>query len=668
MNLRILLCPIICAFIFMHTFQVFAQGQLLLVGGGSEVQGGWSDAPYGWMVDQAANKRIAIISRNAGSNPQWLEDYFQSFGAVRAANFEFPNAASALVSGMYDTLMTYDGIFFKGGDQWIYYNYFTGSQIEQAIVDKFNAGGVIGGTSAGMAILGEYTYTAENASLLPWQGLENVYHENITIAHDFMPLLKGFMTDTHFQDRGRLPRLHSMMANYFLTSQTAIKGIACDDMTAITIDEQLIATVYGTGGGYFYLPDNNYQEENGRWSGEHQAIHFADGMSIDLNDTSIINGPDTPTTFKPEESINQQILLCGNNWIDEQSPCVEQLAALKDTMVIVTGASRVTAATLRQSLSNLGKQDVIVLSAIQGNNDESLWKLRNTIRRSKSLVFIENDFDGLFSFLEGGEAGELLFDHMHRDSIFCGFFGEDAKLAGNWYCTNNTESPLFAYNGQLDYKPGLQLLNSIIIPGAYNPDMTEFYENNTLSGLFAMGAYDLSFSIFLNSNTWVKLDQKTNENYYSAEGQYGAVIIKNSSLYHEPFKVKAGAGPRNNMAYDQLDIYVLNNQHAVYAGEVISNDDPDYEFEEPEDEVITGLQMEAGKTGIYPTISEGIVNIYLEEAAEIQIIHVCGVVHKVIDLDKGMHTTGIETSGLFLIKIISKETGQLIKFQKILNL
>lgn len=648
--------------------QILAQGKLLLVGGGSEEQGGWSDNPYGWMIEQTTNKRIAIISSTAGSDPQWLVNYFLSLGAVRAVNFEFPNASHALEAGLYDTLMTYDGIFFKGGDQWIYYHYFKNTPVEQAVIDKYQEGGVIGGTSAGMAILGEYTYTAENASLLPWEGLENVFTDNITIAHDFMPLLSGYITDTHFLERGRLPRLQSMMANNFLINQEAIKGIACDDKTAISIDDLMIAVVHGTGGGYIYLPKNNYQEIDGKWSANHQAIHLAQGMSFDLKNNEIVKGPETPAASQPTENINQEMLLCGNNWIDEQSPCALQLAALQDTMIIITGASRITAANLLQTLVNLGKKDVIVLSAIASNNEEGFWKLRNTIRRSGSLIFIENDFDELFSFLEGGKTGELLLEHMHRDGIFCGFFGEDAKLAGNVYCANNTEAPLLAYNGQLHYKPGLKILNSIVIPGAYNPDMTAYYENNSLSGLYAMGAYDLPFSIYLNSNSWVKLGQKNNENHFSAEGQYGSVIIKNSSSSHEPFKVKAGAGPRNNTAYDQLDIYVLNNRHEIPAGEVIVRDDPDYEFELPPEEIITDLKLETEKTMIYPSITHGNIHIELQGDAEIQIVHISGFIYKMLDLSKGLHTIGLDSNGFYLVKIIAHEQRQLIKFQKILKL
>ena len=98
-----------------------AQGHLLVVGGGSEKQGGWSDAPYSWAVEKSQNKRVAVITYD--SNPtSWLPNYFISLGASEAKNFVIPNTATANLQETYDSLVTYNVIFFKGGNQWNYYN------------------------------------------------------------------------------------------------------------------------------------------------------------------------------------------------------------------------------------------------------------------------------------------------------------------------------------------------------------------------------------------------------------------------------------------------------------------------------------------------------------------------------------------------------------------
>ncbi len=654
-------------FLILLSTQIHGQGKLLLVGGGSESNNGWSDDPYRWMVDQAENKRIAIISSTAGNDPEWLVNYFVSLGATRARNFEFSARVTEDADGIYDSLMTYDAFFFKGGDQWIYYLYFNNTDVEKAIVDKFAQGGVMGGTSAGMAILGQYTYTAEKSSLTPFEGLENVFNENITIADDFAPLLSGYITDTHFLERGRLPRLNSMQANYFLKNDIEIKGIACDDQTAIAIDENNIGTVYGNGGAYIYIP-SEISAEDDKWTGSHRAIHLSQGMRVNLISTEIEEGPKTSSQAVVEESTNNNILLCGSNWIDQNSPCVQAIAAQEDTLIIITGASRLTAATLLQALSALGKKDALVLSATSDNNDESLWKLRNTIRRSKNLVFIENNFEGLNDFLNNGPTGQLLKSHMHRDHVYSAFFGQDCKLAGKMYCENNLSEPNLAFNGQLVYKEGLGLLaNSIVTPEAFEQGRENFYENNTLNGLYALSANDLAYAMYPGSNSWVSLFQQEDNNYLKADGRFGTVVVKNTSDFHEAFTVKAGVNPRNNASFDQLEIYVLNNENHISVGQTLLKEDPDYEYESAPETIITSIEPTETDYLIYPTITESTVNVYVHDDCIFRLIKSSGVLAKEIELGQGDHIVDINGKGVFIIQLIRKSDQIVVNSQKIVK-
>src|SRR5437868_2399033 len=83
-----------------------AQGSLVLVGGGSEAEGGWSDAPYRWIIDHAVNKRVAVISYADEDN--WIPDYFVSLGATAATNIRISSRSVADLQATYDALMTYD--------------------------------------------------------------------------------------------------------------------------------------------------------------------------------------------------------------------------------------------------------------------------------------------------------------------------------------------------------------------------------------------------------------------------------------------------------------------------------------------------------------------------------------------------------------------------------
>lgn len=55
-----------------------------------------------------------------------------------------------------------EAIFFTGGDQWYYYDFINGTLLQKALDEFVNIRrGVIAGTSAGCAIMGEFGFTAE---------------------------------------------------------------------------------------------------------------------------------------------------------------------------------------------------------------------------------------------------------------------------------------------------------------------------------------------------------------------------------------------------------------------------------------------------------------------------------------------------------------------------
>jgi cyanophycinase len=274
-------------------FPVFsmAQGYLMLAGGASESVGGWSDAPYRWVVEHAQNKRIAIITYDNAAT-DWIPNYFRGFGAKRARNFIISNRASADIQSLYDSLITYNGVFIKGGDQKNYYDYYKGTKTQQALQYIYNNGGVLSGTSAGTAILSPIVYTAQVASVDPSTALLYAYSNQITLANDFLTTLTNkYIFDTHFIERGRFGRLPSFMATWFKKSKENTTGIGVDDHTAICIDPDGKAKIYGTAAiNFFYNTDSSNPYDTTvtimrtKTMKLTQLIH---GSTIDLNNGNI---------------------------------------------------------------------------------------------------------------------------------------------------------------------------------------------------------------------------------------------------------------------------------------------------------------------------------------------------------------------------------------------
>ena len=238
-----------------YSVHAFSQpGRLLLVGGGPEKNGisSWSTPAYKWAGE---GKRIAIIGTSTGT----LAPYFTlQCGAAFAKEFAIASRDSANSQILYDTLSTYQVIFFRGGDQTEYYDLYRNTKLQDAVINLYNNGGTICGTSAGMHILSSIVYTAANGTVYSYESIENPNNFYVTLSDDFMNLVPGYVFDTHVAERARFGRTVGFLANYKMNKGIDITGIGMDDMTCMTVDETGLATVRGTGCANIYMSGSSY--------------------------------------------------------------------------------------------------------------------------------------------------------------------------------------------------------------------------------------------------------------------------------------------------------------------------------------------------------------------------------------------------------------------------
>lgn len=239
--------PLFFIIIFIIPFNLFAQGSLLLVGGGGENYNDWSDEPYRWFVHQADSGNIINIDVDAVSD--WYPQYFQSFGAATTSEaFRIPNRTVANDSATYFKLISASGIFIEGGDQWKYVDTWNGTLVEAAIHYVFQHGGAIGGTSAGLAVLGEVVFDAKFGTAYPEDVAYNPYHSLVHLTDDFLTILPNVLTDSHFHPRGRLARLVPMLARRIVDNgENEIMGVGVCENTAMGIDPDGNGRVFGDG-------------------------------------------------------------------------------------------------------------------------------------------------------------------------------------------------------------------------------------------------------------------------------------------------------------------------------------------------------------------------------------------------------------------------------------
>ena len=119
----------------------------------------------------------------------------------------------------------------------------------------------IGGTSAGLAILGEFSYGALNdppddSELNSRDALPNPYFPRVTVVRDFLkiPVLENTITDSHFAKRDRIGRTLVFLARLMQDGWSKNpREVAIDEASAVLVEPDGSATIVGQGKGAYFL-------------------------------------------------------------------------------------------------------------------------------------------------------------------------------------------------------------------------------------------------------------------------------------------------------------------------------------------------------------------------------------------------------------------------------
>ncbi len=226
--------------------KAWAQGSLLLMGGGSDSRA-WAWPVFSWFVQQADSGKIINIDVDEAA-PSYAMDFIAWGASASSHPLQIATRAQANDSSVCRELLSASGIFIEGGDQWDYVATWKGTLVERAIEEVFARGGVIGGTSAGLAVLGEVVFDAAYGTAYPDQVAYDPYHSRVHFTDDFLDLLPGVLTDSHFQTRARLGRLVPMLARRIQDhGQPHLLAIGVDESTALCVNRDMTAVVYGLG-------------------------------------------------------------------------------------------------------------------------------------------------------------------------------------------------------------------------------------------------------------------------------------------------------------------------------------------------------------------------------------------------------------------------------------
>lgn len=235
------------------------EGSLVIVGGGGmpadvakkfvDLAGG-ADAPIVVLptaVEAPDLKREGAFLKRMGANnivvlPQTKRDDVESEAVLEA-------------------LSKAKGVWFGGGRQWRFVDAYIGTKAEALIREVVARGGVIGGSSAGATIQGDYL--CRGSPLNNTEMMAEGYERGLA-------LLQGVAIDQHFAQRKRFTDMTQLMK-----FRPQLLGIGLDEATAIVVRGST-AEVLGQSEAHFY----DYR--SGPPQGDKDYLSLKAGQKFDL--------------------------------------------------------------------------------------------------------------------------------------------------------------------------------------------------------------------------------------------------------------------------------------------------------------------------------------------------------------------------------------------------
>ncbi len=222
-------------------------GGTVLMGGATE-----NDNAMRWFLDRSGGGDILVLRASGadGYNDYLFSDLGKTVNSVESIVFH--NALAAADPYVLKQIKNAEAIWLAGGDQTKYIDFWKNNAVEAALQAFVSVKkGPIGGTSAGMAVLGEGYFYAKNGTVYAAAALADPFNSKMSLGKsDFVqvPFLQKVVTDTHYDSPDRRGRHFAFIARFSAADGTRWRGIACEEYTAVCIDTAGIARVFGTTG------------------------------------------------------------------------------------------------------------------------------------------------------------------------------------------------------------------------------------------------------------------------------------------------------------------------------------------------------------------------------------------------------------------------------------
>jgi cyanophycinase len=230
-----------------------ARGKLVVIGGGEGRDDNCGILKEFLRLAKGAKARIVIMTVATDKPSEVGGEYvaaFKRLGVDAVSVVDVSSREDTKSEKSLQLIQEATGIFFTGGDQLHITTLLGGTKMHGLLHERFEKGIVLGGTSAGAAMM-------SNSMFIRGESDETPRFGGMVIGPG-MDFLTGAVIDTHFSQRGRIGRLLTAVAHY-----PQDVGIGIDENTAIIVKDtefevigEGVVTVVDAGGiTYTNLPN-----------------------------------------------------------------------------------------------------------------------------------------------------------------------------------------------------------------------------------------------------------------------------------------------------------------------------------------------------------------------------------------------------------------------------
>lgn len=180
---------------------------------------------------------VAVIGTASSYGAEAGERYRDVFGDLGVGKVRIVTAATraeACDPAAARALRGVSGVFLTGGNQLRLSSTIGGTPLADAILERFRAGAVVAGTSAGASAMSSHMIAFGASGGTPKQRMAQVAAG--------LGVLPGVIVDQHFQQRNRLGRLLSLIAQ-----NPSLLGLGVDEDTAGVVGPDHVLEVIGRG-------------------------------------------------------------------------------------------------------------------------------------------------------------------------------------------------------------------------------------------------------------------------------------------------------------------------------------------------------------------------------------------------------------------------------------